>query len=75
MTCPFELLDEGIRGRVEIRRGCGCVATTSPSMRIDSTGFAHLASMTGRAHVLIDREDDASLVPEPRYGEVTRGQA
>lgn len=63
---------------MEICRGCGCVAIhVGPmSMRIDQTGFAHLAGTIRRAHIALDRkEEDTSAVRDPGYGEVTRGQA
>ncbi len=79
MSCRFELLDEGVSGRIEICRGCGCIAIhVGPmSMRIDRTGFAHLAGTVRRAHVLLDRErdEDVSEMRDPGYGEIPRGQA
>lgn len=77
MSCDFEVLAEGASCRIEMCRGCGCVAVhVGPmSMRLDRAGFAHLASTVRRAHAVLEREEGAVLPAEPGYGDVTRGQA
>lgn len=75
MSCVFELLDEGPSGRIEVCRGCGCVAVhVGPmTMRLDRAHFAHFASTVRRAQQQLDRAVTAGV--DVSYGETPRGQA